>query len=146
MNPFSCLPLTFARSRRYAPAPRTGEQGFTLVELMVVIVIIGLLATVVVINVMPASDRAAITKAQADIAVLEQGVEMYRLTHLRYPGNDEGLQALVTGGQIRSLPADPWGNAYVYRNPGADGRPFAIFSYGADGQEGGEGNDSDIGN
>ena len=125
-------------------ARRQREEGFTLVELMVVIVIIGLLATVVVINVMPASDRAAVTKARADIATLEQGAEMYRLTNMRYPTSAEGLQVLVTGNQIRRLPQDPWGNPYRYAAPGRQGRPFEIMSYGADGREGGEGNDADI--
>ena len=131
------------RSRAMRPAP--SEEGFTLVELMVVIVIIGLLATVVVINVMPATDRAALTKAKADIATLEQGVEMYRLTNMRYPTGAEGLQALVSGNHIRRLPQDPWGNPYRYAAPGRQGRPFEIMSYGADGREGGEGNDADIG-
>lgn len=125
---------------------KTGEQGFTLVELMVVIVILGLLATVVVINVLPASDRAAVTKAKADLATLEQGVEMYRLTNMRYPTADEGLQALVGGGQVRRLPDDPWGNPYRYAAPGRSGQPFEIFSLGADGREGGEGSDADISN
>jgi general secretion pathway protein G len=113
---------------------------------MVVIVIIGLLATVVVINVAPATDKAATTKVEADIATLEQGIEMYRLNNMRYPGGGEGLQALVAGGFVKRMPNDPWGNAYRYRAPGQDGRPFDIWSTGADGQEGGEGEDADIGN
>jgi general secretion pathway protein G len=124
---------------------RDGEEGFTLVELMVVIVIIGLLATVVVINVMPATDKAALTKARADIATLEQGVEMYRLNKLTYPAGGEGLQAVVREGFIKRLPEDPWGNPYQYVAPGRDGRPFDIISLGADGQEGGEDEDADIG-
>ena len=122
------------------------EKGFTLVELMVVIVIIGLLATVVVINVAPATDRAALTKVKADISTLEQGMEMYRLNNMRYPAGGEGLQALVGGGFVKRMPNDPWGNPYRYRAPGQDGRPFDIWSTGADGQEGGEGEDADIGN
>lgn len=122
------------------------EDGFTLVELMVVIVIIGLLATVVVINVMPASDRASATKAKADVATLEQGVEMYRLANLDYPSVDQGLQALVQGGQVRRLPNDPWGNPYRYAAPGRQGQQFEIYSYGADGREGGEGENADIAN
>ena len=122
------------------------ESGFTLVELMVVIVIIGLLATVVVINVMPATDKAAITKAKADVGVLEQGVEMYRLNKLRYPSGAEGLQAVISEGYVKRLPKDPWGNPYVYAAPGRDGRQFDIYSFGADGREGGEGEDADIGN
>ncbi len=130
---------------RYATG-RNSERGFTLVELMVVIVIIGLLATVVVINVMPATDKAAITKARADIATLEQGVEMYRLNKLRYPSGSEGLQSVVSEGYVKRLPKDPWGNAYVYAAPGRNGRQFDIYSFGADGREGGEGEDADIGN
>jgi general secretion pathway protein G len=125
---------------------REAESGFTLVELMVVIVIIGLLATVVIINVLPATDKAAITKARADVATLEQGVEMYRLNKLRYPNGSEGLQAVTAEGYVKRLPKDPWGNAYRYAAPGRDGRQFDIYSYGADGREGGEGQDADIGN
>ena len=120
------------------------EEGFSLVELMVVIVIIGLLATIVIINVMPAADRAAATKARADIATLEQGIEMYRLDRLSYPNAQEGLQALVEGRYIRRLPNDPWGNPYRYVTPGEEGRPFSIRSLGADGREGGTGENADI--
>jgi general secretion pathway protein G len=142
------------RTRKLDPRFRGGDEdgraddeaGFTLVELMVVIVIIGLLATVVVINVMPASDRAAITKARADIATLEQGIEMYRLNSMRYPTTEEGLEALVAGDYIRRLPNDPWGNPYRYQAPGPDGRAFQISSLGADGRPGGTGNDEDITN
>jgi general secretion pathway protein G len=122
------------------------ESGFTLVELMVVIVIIGLLATVVIINVLPATDKAAKTKAKADVATLEQGVEMYRLNKLRYPNAAEGLQAVSSEGYVKRLPKDPWGNPYRYAAPGRDGRAFDIYSYGADGREGGTGQDADIGN
>jgi general secretion pathway protein G len=112
---------------------------------MVVIVIIGLLATVVVINVAPATDKAAVTKVKADVATLEQGVEMYRLSRLTYPVGD-GLQALVNEGFVKRLPNDPWGNPYRYAAPGRNGAPFSIYSTGADGREGGEGEDADIGN
>jgi general secretion pathway protein G len=121
------------------------EEGFTLVELMVVIVIIGLLATIVVINVLPAQDTARVRKAEADIATLEQGVEMYRLNRMNYPAGGEGLQALVTEGFVKRLPDDPWGNPYRYAAPGRDGQPFDIYSQGADGREGGEGDNADIG-
>ena len=125
---------------------RKREEGFTLVEMMVVIVIIGLLATIVIINVMPAADRAAMTKARADISTLEQGIEMYRLDNMRYPTNEEGLQALVSGNYVRRLPEDPWGNPYRYAAPGQNGRPFTISTLGADGREGGEGENADISN
>ena len=121
------------------------ERGFTLVELMVVIVIIGLLATIVIINVMPAADRAAATKARADVATLDQGVQMYRLNNGRYPTGEEGLQALVPE-FIQRLPNDPWSNPYRYSVPGQDGRPYAIATWGADGREGGSGENEDIAN
>lgn len=133
-------------------------KGFTLVELMVVIVIIGLLATVVMINVLPSQDRAMVEKARADVAVLEQALETYRLENLVYPRSQDGLEALVRapaglsrperyrkGGYIRRLPSDPWGNAYQYRQPGEHGA-FDILSMGADSVEGGEGDGADIGN
>ncbi len=132
------------------------EEGFTLVELMVVIVIIGLLATVVMINVLPSQDRAMVTKAKADIATLEQAMEMYRLDNLTYPGSGDGLKALVAapagltqasryrpGGYIRSLPNDPWGRPYQFAAPGKSG-PFDIYSLGADGAPGGDEDNADI--
>ena len=122
------------------------EAGFTLVELMVVLVIIGLLATIVIINVMPAADRAAVTKAHADIATLEQGIEMYRLDNQRYPTSQEGLQSLVAGHYIPRLPEDPWHHPYLYAVPGEGGKPFRVATLGADGRAGGSGNDADIAN
>jgi general secretion pathway protein G len=134
------------------------EAGFTLVELMVVIVILGLLATIVAINVLPATGRANTEKAKADIATIEQALEMYRLDNLNYPSTTEGLQALIgpppgmgqpqryrQGGYIKRLPDDPWGNPYRYLFPGQRGA-FDIFSYGADNAEGGEGENADLGN
>ncbi len=144
--------------RRKPPIRRRAEAGFTLVELMVVIVIIGLLATVVMINVLPAQDRALKEKAKADIALIEQAIEMYRLDNLTYPPAAQGLNALVaappeaaqsgryrSGGYIKRLPADPWGNPYQYAFPGRHSA-FDIYSLGADGREGGEGDAADIGN
>jgi general secretion pathway protein G len=156
MSAFGCAPNAGAqlpRRRGRAPAfaaapsrPSLGrEDGFTLVELMVVIVIIGLLATIVIINVMPVTGKAAVTKAKSDVATLEQGVEMYRLNRLHYPSTAEGLQAVKAEGLIKRLPNDPWGHPYHYAAPGKDGRAFDIWSDGADGREGGEGEDADIG-
>lgn len=124
------------------------KNGFTLIELMVVIVIIGLLGTVVVLNVLPSQDRATVTKAQADIATLTQAAEMYRLDNNRYPDAGQGLQALVnptnrTQPYIRNLPDDPWGNPYQYANPGRNGG-IDIYSYGSDGAPGGEDLAADI--
>lgn len=135
---------------------RDDEQGFSLIELLVVIVIIGLLATIVAINVIPAGNKARVEKAKADIAQLEQALEQYRLDNLTYPSSGDGLQALVApppglaqperyrqGGYIRKLPNDPWGRPYLYQAPGKKG-PFDVYSLGADGQTGGTGDNADI--
>lgn len=149
--------LKKAAARTLSPAHKD-EAGFTLVELMVVIVIIGLLATVVVINVLPSQDRASVEKARGDIATLSQALTLYRLHNLQYPSTDQGLQALVSapeglasperyqpGGYIQNLPRDPWGNAYQYIVPGEHG-DFDLYSLGADGRLGGEGLNADITN
>jgi general secretion pathway protein G len=122
------------------------EDGFTLVELMVVLVIIGLLATIVILNVMPALDRGAVTKAHSDIATLETALDMYKLDNQRYPTTQEGLQALIAGRYIPRLPDDPWHHPYRYAVPGPGGKPFLVATWGADGREGGSGNDADITN
>ena len=135
---------------------RRRKNGFTLVELMVVIVIIGLLATIVALNVLPSGDTARIQKAKADIATIEQALEQYRLDNLTYPSGSDGLQALLNppaslaqpqryrrGGYIKKLPDDPWGRAYIYTVPGRRGA-FDISSLGADGQPGGEQENADI--
>ena len=137
---------------------RSAEAGFTLIEIMVVIVIIGLLSTFVILNVLPSQDQAMIEKTKADITLLEQAVEMYRLDNLAYPSTEQGLDALVTppdtlvnaskyrkDGYVRRLPADPWGSPYQYVYPG-ERSVFDIYSLGANGRLGGEGQDADIGN
>ncbi|MDM7984395.1 MAG: type II secretion system major pseudopilin GspG [Maricaulis sp.] len=131
------------------------EAGFSLTEIMISVVIMGLLGTVVVLNVLPLREQASVQKARADIATLEQALDAYRLDMRRYPTVEEGLDALVNaprdaenyreGGYIRRLPNDPWDNPYQYVYPGENG-VFDIYSLGADGREGGEDNDADIGN
>jgi general secretion pathway protein G len=137
-------------------AQRRRRSGFTLVELMVVIVIIGLLATIVAINVLPSQDKAMVGKAKADIATLEQAIETYRLDNLTFPDSLDALVAAPAGlanperyrqgGYVRRLPKDPWGADYQYSRPGTHGGQFDVWSLGADGREGGEGNDADLGN
>ncbi len=132
------------------------DLGFTLVEVMVVMVIIGLLTTFVVINVLPSQDKAMVQKAKGDIRLLEQAAEMYRLDMLDYPDEAVGLGALKAlpngsgnneryrkGGYVKYLPNDPWDRPYIYRYPGEFG-VFDILSYGADGEPGGEGLAADI--
>ena len=137
------------------------QRGFTLIEIMVVVVIIGILIGLVAPNVLGRVDKARITAAKTDIATLEQSLEMYRLDNHAYPSTDQGLEALITkpSGQPdpknwnpegylkkKQLPKDPWGNAYQYVNPGQEGRPYDLYSFGADGREGGENYDTDVGN
>ena len=131
------------------------DEGFTLVEVMVVLVIIGLLTTFVVINVLPAQDRALVSKAKADIRIIEQALEMYRLDVFDYPEEEAGLEALLSapsgvsndryrkGGYVKLLPNDPWGQPYIYRFPGEHG-VFDILSYGSDGEPGGIDQAADI--
>lgn len=138
---------------------RRKQAGFSLVELMVVVFIMGLLATLIIVNVAPVGDRSRVTKAKADISNLENALEQYSLDLYTYPSTQQGLAALsappagvdVTlyrpGGYIRRVQNDPWGNAYQYTFPGVrSGGRFDVFSFGADGKPGGEGNDADIGN
>ncbi len=133
------------------------RNGFTLVELMVVIFILGLLTTIVVINVLPSQDRAMVQKARSDIATLGQALEMYRLDNLGYPTSSDGLQALISppaslattgryrqGGYIKKLPDDPWGRPYQYDNPGRQGPGYDLYSLGADGAPGGDDDNADI--
>ncbi len=131
------------------------QRGFTLIEIMVVVVIMGILAALVVPKLMGRTDDARIMAARSDISTLMSALKLYKLDNQRYPTTDQGLNALVvkptsgadgwkTGGYIDKLPKDPWGNPYQYLAPGIHGE-IDVFSYGADGQPGGEGNDADIG-
>lgn len=129
--------------------------GFTLIEVMVVVVILSILAAILVPKIMDRPDKARIVKAQADIRALESALNLYKLDNHSYPSTDQGLEALIQkpadapswkdGGYIDRLPKDPWGHPYEYLNPGAHGS-VDIFSLGADGQPGGDGTNSDIGN
>jgi len=134
-----------------------GLRGFTLLEVMIVVVILGILAALVVPKIIGRPEEARRIAAKQDIASLMQALKLYRLDNLRYPTTEQGLQALVTrptsaplaanwkeGGYIERLPKDPWGHAYQYLNPGLHG-DIDVFSYGADGAPGGDGNDADIG-
>ncbi len=132
-------------------------RGFTLIEIMVVVVIMGVLAALVVPRLMGRTDDARILAAKQDIATLMQALKLYRLDNQRYPTTEQGLQALITrptqgpvppnwktGGYLDRLNKDPWGNVYQYQSPGSRGE-IDVFSYGADGKPGGTGNDADIG-
>lgn len=150
MHKNSALPSSRALSR-------VASRGFTLIEIMVVVVIMGILAALVVPKLMGRADDARITAARQDIATLMSALKLYKLDNQRYPSTEQGLQALIakptsgpaangwkSGGYVDKLPKDPWGNQYQYLSPGVKGE-VDIFSYGADGQPGGTGNDADIG-
>lgn len=138
-------------------ARRGRARGFTLIEVMVVVVILGVLAALIVPRIMGRPDEARITAARQDISSLMQALKLYRLDNQRYPATEQGLIALVErptseppprnwkpGGYLERLPNDPWGQPYQYLNPGLHGE-IDVFSLGADGQPGGEGIDADIG-
>ena len=133
------------------------QDGFTLIEIMVVVIIIGILAVIVAPNVIGRVDDARITAAKSDIATIEGALKMYRLDNFSYPQTQQGLEALIVApndpsiknwnpdGYIARLPKDPWGNAYQYLNPGSHGT-VDIYSFGADGKPGGAEEAADIGN
>ena len=120
-----------------------GSKGFTLIELMVVMVIIGLLAATVVPKFFGQVDKAMQQDAQAQIELLGQALDLYRLEKHKYPTSDEGLNAIKSYLK-KSIPKDPWGNDFIYESPGKEGRGYDLISYGADNAEGGEGTDLDI--
>lgn len=139
------------------PQRTTRSRGFTLVEIMVVVVIIGILGALVVPKLLGRTGESRVTAAKVDIATMMQALKLYKLDNQRYPTTEQGLNALIVkptggpaangwkqGGYIEKLPKDPWGNAYQYLSPGLKGE-IDVFSYGADGQPGGTGEDADVG-
>lgn len=146
--------------QRYEKYKRIDEQvqsgGFTLIEVMVVVVILGILASVVVMNVTPSLSEGTHTKVKHDLQTIESALELYKIDNFTYPSTDQGLDALVNKPSIspepakwkryiKRLPKDPWERQYVYVSPGMHGE-VDIYTYGADGQPGGEGDNKDFGN
>ncbi len=143
---------------RRASQPGHTERGFTLIEILIVVMILGILAAIVVPNFMDAPDKALLVKAKQDIRNFETALDIYKLDNFTYPSTDQGLESLVRapagnppapnwkeGGYVKRLQKDPWGNDYLYVSPGAHGR-YDVYSLGADGELGGDGYNEDIGN
>ena len=157
----SLVPAQILRIKRdtdLAAQRRSKDAGFTLIEIMVVIAIIGILATMIVPKIMGRPDEARAMAAKQDVGTIVQALKLYRLDIGRYPTTDQGLKALVEkptsepvpqnwkmGGYLESLPKDPWGNVYQYANPGTNGE-IDVYSFGSDGKPGGTALDADIGN
>lgn len=155
LTSFSLPDLPRSRPRRRLAGSTPRQRGFTLIELMVILVIIGTLAALIVPNVLDRADEARTTAARTDVNQLMQSLKMYKSDNFHYPSTEQGLQALVTqptsGPQapkwrpyLDKLPTDPWGRPYQYLNPGVHG-PVDVLSLGADGQPGGEGDAADVG-
>ncbi|MGI9309672.1 MAG: type II secretion system major pseudopilin GspG [Gammaproteobacteria bacterium] len=136
--------------------PTSSQSGFTLIEIMVVVVILGILAALIAPNVIGRIDEARATAAKQDIGTLENALKLYRMDNFRYPSTEEGLESLVTrpndpnikwpeGGYLPRKPVDPWNREYLYLYPGNQS-DVDIYTLGRDGQQGGEGPDADIGN
>jgi general secretion pathway protein G len=145
-------PCAVATAVRLTPAR---QRGFTLIELMVVLAIIGVLAALIVPNVLGRADDARITAARTDVGNLMQALKLYKLDNQRFPSSEQGLSALILKPTtepvpgnwkpyLDKLPSDPWGRPYQYLNPGIKGE-VDVLSFGADGQAGGEGNNADLG-
>jgi general secretion pathway protein G len=147
--------------RTQAAAGRRRSAGFTLIEIMVVVVILGILAALVAPNVIRRVDDAQIAKVKQDMQAFETALNLFRMDNFKYPTTDQGLKALVQppsdptirnwkpGGYLgggAGVRKDPWGNDYVYVNPGTHGGEYDLYTLGADGQEGGEGTNADHGN
>lgn len=155
---FGAISFSSARRNAWQPASRLkqrAQRGFTLIELMVVLVIIGVLAALIVPNVLDRADDARVTAARTDINNLMQALKLYKLDNQRFPSAEQGLQALLakptTGAippnwrpYVEKLPNDPWARPYQYLNPGIKGE-IDVMSLGADGQAGGEGKNADLG-
>lgn len=133
------------------------QKGFTLIEIMIVVVILSVLASFIIPRIVSRPDQARVVKAQQDMRALESALHMYRLDNYRYPNTNQGLQALVNKpssqpepanwqqAYLDRMPTDPWGQPYLYLMPGKHG-DFDLFTYGADGRKGGEESDADLGN